>query len=304
MAIVPSVYVLIVNWNGRQHLEAGLPSLLNTAYRDSQVIVLDNGSTDSSQDWIAANFPHVQLVELGRNLGFAAANNTGMRLALAAGADYVVLLNNDTRVQPDWLAALVDAAEADPIAAICQARQRTWDGLREIHFRFRPEWCEAEAEHMPVVAAGSPTPTPFASGCAMLLRCEALRRIGFFDERYFMYVEDVDLTLRAWIAGYRVLDVPAAIIYHRIAGSESGSRQRMLWGYRNQLTTLLKLYEPATLRHFALPISQRWFRTRNRTALRGTLAACAMLPGTLVLRHQLQRRRQAPDSIFLELCRP
>ena len=299
----PLVSVIIANWNGCYHLAAGLPSLLDAAYQRCQVVVLDNGSTDDSPAWLLANFPQVQLVTLGRNLGFAAANNAGMALAMSAGADYVALLNNDTRVEPDWLTALVDAAEADPSVAICQARQRTWDGQQEIHFRFIPEWCEAEAEHRPVAPAGPPAPIPFASGCAMLIRCDALRHIGLFDERYFMYVEDVDLTLRAWIAGYRVLDVPAAIVYHRMTGSNSGSQQRMFWGYRNQLTTLFKLYQPETLRHFAGPISHRWFRTRNRTALRGTWATLAMLPGTLAQRRQVQRARRASDGAFLELCR-
>lgn len=138
----------------------------------------------------------------------------------------------------------------------------------------------------------------------MLIRCDALRHIGMFDERYFMYVEDVDLTLRAWIAGYRALAVPAAVVYHRITGSASGAQQRMFWGYRNQLTTLLKLYQPGTLAAFAGPISRRWLQTRNRFAQRGTLAALAMLPGTLARRRQVQRGRRAPDSRFLELCNP
>lgn len=138
----------------------------------------------------------------------------------------------------------------------------------------------------------------------MLLRCSALREIGLFDERYFMYAEDVDLTLRAWIAGYQVMDVPSAVVYHRMTGSSSSARQRMFWGYRNQLTTLLKLYQAETLRSFAGPILQRWFGTRNRVALRGTLAALAMLPGTLARRRQIQRSRRAPDARFLALCRP
>jgi GT2 family glycosyltransferase len=215
------------------------------------------------------------------------------------------LLNNDTRVEPDWLDALVSAAEADSTAAICQARQRTWDGSHEIQFRFIPEWAEAQQELVPVSPPSGPAaPTPFASGGAMLLRCSALRQIGLFDERYFMYVEDVDLTLRAWIAGYRVLDVPEAIIYHRMTGSASGEDQRMHWGYRNQLTTLLKLYQSATLRAYVAPISRRWFRTRNRVALRGTLAALAMLPGTLARRRRVQQGRKTPDTAFLALCRP
>lgn len=303
-ARTPQVSVVVVNWNGRQHLADGLPSLLATRYASFRVMVLDNGSTDGSPAWLAAAYPAVEAAALGRNLGFAAANNVGMRRALAAGADYVALLNNDTRVEPDWLAALVDAAEADSAAAICQARQRTWDGNHEIHFRFIPEWAEAEQEHLPVTPAGPATPAPFASGAAMLIRCAALPHIGLFDERYFMYVEDVDLTLRAWISGYRALDVPAAIVYHRMTGSDSRAGQRMFWGYRNQLTTLLKLYQPATLLRLARPIGRRWLWTRNRTALRGTLAACAMLPGTLARRRQIQHERRTPDSIFLELCRP
>jgi GT2 family glycosyltransferase len=222
-------------------------------------------------------------------------------MAVAGGADYVVLLNNDTRVDPDWLAALVDAAQGDPSAALCCSRLRTWDGQQEVHFRFIPEWAEAEGDLRPLQRPGPALPTAFASGCAMLLRCEALARIGLFDERYFAYVEDVDLSLRAWICGYRAVLVPGSIVYHRGASS-SHRRQRMFWGYRNQLTTLLKLYQPATLRRYRAPILRRWFMTRNRTALRGTLAALAMLPGTLARRFGVQGGRTCPDTSFVELC--
>lgn len=298
----PLVHVLLVNWNGLPHLQACLPALAQTAYRPYQVVVVDNGSTDDSQAWVQANFPQVRWLSLGRNLGFAAANNLGIRRAVAASAAYVALLNNDTRVEPDWLAALVAAAQENPRAAICQARQRTWDGQQEIQFRFVPAWAEAEAFHTPIAPPGPPQPTPFASGCAMLLRAAALSAIDLFDPRYFMYVEDVDLSLRAWIAGYEVLDVPAAVVHHRFAGSAAPARQRMHWGYRNQLTTLLKLYEPATLRRFWPVISARWFRTRNRFALRATLACLTWLPGTLTRRRFIQRHRAVPDAHFLALA--
>lgn len=297
-------YTLLVNWNGHRHLAACLPSLMATNHPAMRIMVLDNGSTDDSVHWLQESYPGVEVVVLRRNQGFAAANNIGIRNALAAGADYIALLNNDTRVEADWLDALTDAAEQDPTIAICQARQRTWDGAREIRFRLIPEWMEAAQEQTPPGPPSPAAPTPFASGCAMLLRCSALREIGLFDERYFMYAEDVDLTLRAWIAGYQVMDVPSAVVYHRMTGSSSSARQRMFWGYRNQLTTLLKLYQAETLRSFAGPILQRWFGTRNRVALRGTLAALAMLPGTLARRRQIQRSRCAPDARFLALCRP
>jgi len=299
MAAESSVLIVIVNWNGRHHLETCLPGLFDSNYRERRVVVIDNGSSDGSREWLQANFPEVERVELGGNRGFAPANNIGLEMALAGGAAYAALLNNDTRVEPDWLRALVETAEADPTIAICQARQRTWDGEREIRFRFVPAWCEAEASQTDVTPAGSPTATPFASGCAMLIRCSALRRIGLFDPRYFMYVEDVDLTLRAWIAGYRVMDVPEAVVYHRFSGSATTSRQRMYLGYRNQLTTLLKLYEADTLSRFSGAIGGRWIS--NRGAWRGTLDALAMLPGTLTRRRRVQAGRRARDAAFLDL---
>lgn len=294
--------VVIVNWNGLAHLRACLPSVVPTVRQPSNIIVVDNGSTDGSCRYIRTEFPELTLIPLSKNLGFCGANNVGIAYALRQGADAVALLNNDTRVEPDWLEALMEVAESAPDIAICQARQRTWDGQREIRFRFVPEWCEAQPEEVPVLPPGPPAQIPFAGGCAMLIRCDALQRIGLFDERYFMYVEDVDLSLRAWIGGYQVLDVPSAIVYHQMMGSNSSAKQRMLWGYRNQLTTLLKLYQPETLRRFAGPIYQRWVCTRNRAALYGTLAALAMLPGTLSRRHRVQQARQQADNIFLQLC--
>lgn len=297
----PLVHVLVLNWNGLGHLEACLPSLVKTDYDNCQIVVLDNGSTDGSESWVREHYPQVQLTTFERNLGFTGANNAGIKAAMKEGADYVALLNNDTRVEPDWLGALVAAAEGDPTVAICQAQQRTWDGDHEIHFRFIPEWAEAEAVYAPILNGATPVPTPFASGCAMLLRSDALEKIGLFDERYFAYVEDVDLTLRAWIAGYQALVVPQAVVYHRFGGSSDHGRN-MFWGYRNQLTTILKLYQISTLRTFQGRILERWFFTRNRPALRATLAALPMLPGTLARRARIQRTRKRPDADFLGLC--
>jgi len=227
---LPVVSVLVLNWNGRHHLEAGLPSLLQTSYSAAQFTVLDNASTDGSVEWLGERYPGVAVEVFEHNLGFAGANNRGLVSAARAGAKYAVLLNNDTRVDPDWLDALVQTAEANPSAALCAAQQRAWDGSCEYHFRFIPEWAEADLVKLPVKAAGPAAPTAFASGCALLLRLEPLERMGAFDERYFCYVEDVDLSLRAWLLGYEVLNVPASVVYHRFTGSDSSSRQRMFWG--------------------------------------------------------------------------
>jgi len=298
----PFVDIWVLNWNGRRYLETCLPSVLGVNYPSFRVSVLDNGSTDGTQAWLGRTFPQVQLVALERNLGYAAANNIGMARSLADASSYAILLNNDTRVEPDWLAALVDAAEGDENVAICQSRQRSWDGTNEIRFRLVPEWCATETQLSGLAPPGLPAPTPFASGCSMLLRCAALERIGLLDERYFMYFEDVDLSLRAWIAGWRVQDVPASIVYHWNSGTGTSPLRHVFWAYRNQLTTMLKLYQPQTLRQFWRPIVRRWFVTRNRYALRGTLSAMAMVAGTMAKRAAVQRGRRLPDAAFLSLC--
>lgn len=298
----PLVFVILVNWNGLAHLQQCLPTLQRTTYSRWQALVVDNGSQDGSQAWVESHFPLVGWLGLTKNWGFAAANNAGIRQALHQAADYLVLLNNDTRLEPDWLEALVETAERFPQTAICQARQRSWDGQQEIQFRFVPAWAEAESFFLPIQPPNPPTLTPFASGCAMLLRGAFLPQIGLFDERYFMYVEDVDLTLRAWIAGYEVRDVPASIVYHRFGGSGSSSIQRMIWGYSNQLTTILKLYQPKTVASFRREIGRRWFATRNRWAWRGTLRCLGQIAGTLRQRQKIQHHRHTPDQRFLELC--
>lgn len=298
----PLLFVILLNWNGLTHLQTCLPTLRATTYPRFQTLVVDNGSQDGSFAWAKKQFPQVEWLRLGRNCGFAAANNAGIRLALQNGADYLVLLNNDTRVEPDWLDELVETAEKHPQTAICQARQRSWDGQQQMTFQFVPEWAEAEMRFTAVQQATESTLTPFASGCAMLLRAAALSRLGFFDERYYMYVEDVDLSLRAWIAGYEVRDVPASIVYHRVGGSGSPSTRRMIWGYSNQLTTILKLYEGKTIARFQQEIGRRWFATRNRWAWRGTLRCLGQIAGTLRHRFAIQHHRRAPDQRFLELC--
>jgi len=218
-----------------------------------------------------------------------------MEYALENGAKYVVLLNNDTRVDPDWLDALVGAAEQDTTVGLCAGQQRTWDGERCIRFVYRPEWAEGEMILEPVVQDIEPRPVAFGSGCCLLARASVLREIGTFDPRYFAGVEDIDLSLRAWIAGYEVLSVPQAVVFHRISAS-SEPAQRRLWGYRNQLYTLLKNYEVSTLRRFAQPILRRWLLTRNRVALRATCMVLADIHTTVQLRCVTQQTRRCSDT--------
>jgi GT2 family glycosyltransferase len=301
--VTPHVLVVVANWNGRAHLECCLSSLAHTRYRNHSVVVVDNGSTDDSVSYLETHFPAARAIRLRRNYGFAAANNVALRFAQDRQIPYTFLLNNDTRVDPDCIEALVAEAEKAPDIAICQARQRTWDGQNEVRFQLVPQWAEAVGRIFPVSSPGPSSPTAFASGCAMLLKTSALASIGLLDERYHMYVEDLDLSLRAWLCGFRVMDVSEAVVFHRMRASADRLEPRrvMFWGYRNQLTTILKLYEVRTMRRFWPDISRRWFTTRNRIALRGTVSAIAMLPRTLRLRRVAQSHRRQTDDCFLNL---
>ena len=302
----PKVTVIIVNWNGWHHLQTCLPAVIASSYPNYDIIVVDNGSTDCSLEKINEQFPQVTTLALGENLGFTGANNQAMLAALGNGAVYIALLNNDTAIEPIYLESLVTHAESDPTIGICSAQQICWDGERTLQQRFVPEWAEIESEWIDLSPTISPAPScvPVASGAAMLIRSSALISTGLFDNRYFMYVEDVDLSLRMWLAGYKVVHAPVARVRHRIGGSNLQNPTRINLGYRNQLTTIFKLYEPSTLMRYRRAILKRWFLTPNLYALRATLASLQQLPTTLALRQQLVQRRKQPDNVFLSLIKP
>ena len=296
-----TTFVIILNWNGKHMLDACLTSALRHGQKHVHVLLVDNGSSDGSLGFVQKHFPQVSTLDIKRNLGFALGNNLGIRYALDAGADYVALLNNDTRVDEYWLSALMDAMDSDPSIAICEARQYTWDGTHVICLRLRPDWLEGEAHLIPPGTNRQAVPTGYAAGCCMLIRSTALAEIGVFDPRYFAYVEDVDLSLRAWIAGYKVVSVPTAVVYHRV-GMSASSLQQMRWGYRNQLYTLLKDYERSTMVQFRHSILRRWVLTRNRYALNATLQVCRDMSQTLVLRSEVQRTRRRTDKEIFDIA--
>ncbi|MCA9898839.1 MAG: glycosyltransferase family 2 protein, partial [Anaerolineales bacterium] len=119
-----SVSIIVVNWNGRHHLQLCLTALFAQTYPNFEVILVDNGSTDGSQAFVREQFPTVRLIALPENVGFARGNNEGIR---ASTADYIATVNNDTRVDPNWLTALVETAESNPNVGMCAAKLLFWD---------------------------------------------------------------------------------------------------------------------------------------------------------------------------------
>jgi hypothetical protein len=299
--MTPACFVLVLNYNGRQLglLDDCFGSLLQTRYPNSHYLLVDNGSTDDSVNYVRHNYPIVNLLLHEQNLGFAEGNNRGIQYSLAQGADYIILLNNDTRVEEDWLTSLVNVAEQNQKIGLCESQQHTWDGCGLIQHKLKPEWMEGVMSIEPLPAnPGAPHPTAYAAGCCMLIRRSVVERIGMFDPRYFAYDEDVDFSLRAWIAGFDVYKVPSSIVYHK-GGVTLPTIQQMRLGYKNQLFTLFKDCEIITLRRFARSILKRWVFTRNRYALQGMFALFWSFGTTIRLRREVQALRvRADEEIF------
>jgi GT2 family glycosyltransferase len=247
------VVVAILSWNGRHHLETCLAAL--AVQRDPgvewEILILDNGSTDGTADWLRkAAPPRVRLIRSDVNLGFCGGNN---RLAREAeDADALALLNNDTRPEPGWLAALVDALRSAPddVAAV-SGKIVDWDAER-LDFGRGVMTFDGHAFQLdfrkPLVRARVPKAGEellFACGGNMLIRRRSFLAAGGFDESYFAYLEDVDLGWRLWSGGERVLFAPDAVVRHRSSATSDllGLYNRGFLFERNAFLTAYKNYE-------------------------------------------------------------
>ena len=219
----PLVLVVILNWNGGADTLACLESLSHVDYPSFQVVVIDNGSVDGSGDAIKAAYPEVNLVASPQNLGFAGGNNIGLELARWANASYVLLLNNDTLVAPDFLSLLVQCAEASPDIGVVGPVIRyagkpdtIWSAGGAI------DWVSGSTsmvgmDEKDVSQYGLlPRRVDFVTGCALLARVKAVEEAGPLDVHFFAYYEEAEWQLRIARKGYRTMVVPGAKIWHKI----------------------------------------------------------------------------------------
>ena len=229
MSSHPPVCVIVLNYNGLAFNEACLRSLAGTTYPAMRLLLVDNGSDDGSVEWVERNRKDVAVLRTGINGGWAAGNNAGIRRALADEASYVWLLNNDTEVEPDCLARLVETAERDARIGLVSPQIRCFADRERVWF----EGGEVSREALMVRHCELPRfrtlriDGRYVSGCAMLVRRDVFDRVGLIDERFFMYYEDADFCLRASEAGFRSEVVPEAVLYHKVAASSGGVGEHM-----------------------------------------------------------------------------
>lgn len=214
------VSVVIPNFNGRKFLAECLDSLKAQSYKEFEIIVVDNGSSDGSAGFIKKNYPGIKVVELSQNKGFAGGVNAGIQ---ASSGKMVALLNNDAVADENWLRELVASLDAADIAA---SKILHYDNSELIDStgEFISRWGIAYPRGRNEIDLGqydTQTEIFAASGGASIFKKAVIEDIGGFDERFFAYLEDVDLSFRARLRGYRVIFAPKAKIYHRIGGTSS-----------------------------------------------------------------------------------
>jgi hypothetical protein len=232
------VSIIIVNYNGKKHLEKCLDSLLKINYKNCEIIVVDNHSTDSSIELLREKYPQINLIELEKNHGFAEPNNIAVTIAKGR---YILFLNNDTVVNSDFLEELVNTMNLDPQIAISQSMLLRLNGDVDSSGDFIDTLGRAYS------SKNRPTNIQYilsARGASMMVKKDIFLKLGGFDKEFFATFEDVDLGWRAWLHGFKVVLSPNSIVYH--VGGETIKELSsfiMFHAVKNSLITRLTNFE-------------------------------------------------------------
>jgi GT2 family glycosyltransferase len=244
----PQVFVIVLTWNHLSDTLECLRSLASLEYPSYRIVIVDNGSEDNTPRIVREKFPNVVVIENERNLGYAEGNNEGIRYALNHSADFILLLNNDTIVDRQFVTHLVTAAQEHPEAAAFGPKIYFSD--QPDHIMFAGARWDQDAAVFRYIGQGEQetgkydilSETETLSGCAMLLRAELVSAVGLLDTRFFLLWEETDLCSRIRRYGYKLLFVPIAKVWHKGSRSFGGlgpqytyyhTRNRLLWIEKN-----------------------------------------------------------------------
>lgn len=259
---IPSVAVVILNYNGQSYLEKFLPSVRNSSYENLSIYVADNGSADDSLAWLEENVPEISRINLKKNYGFAEGYNRALR---QVDADYYILLNSDLEVESGWIEPIIQLLEEDPETAACQPKILSYERKEAfeyagaaggwIDFLGYP-FCRGRIFDFTETDEGQYNDRQeifWASGAALFVRADLFHRIGGFDPDYFAHAEEIDLCWRLKRAGYKIQVVPESVVYHLGGGTLSYQAPNKAYlNFRNTLYTIWK-NEPATKLWWLIP---------------------------------------------------
>ena len=219
----PKVAIIILNWNGKEDTIECLESLKHITYPNYEILLVDNGSTDGSVECFRERYPGMEIIENGENLGFAEGNNVGIRRAMDEGVDYVLLLNNDTVVNPEFLTELIEVSENNSLIGIVGPKIYYYQSKQIIHFAGgRLNLWTGKPSHIGINEIDSRKhdtikEVDFITGCAFLIKCKLINDVGALDKTFFCYLEEIDLCLRAKKTGAKMCFVPKSKVWHKIS---------------------------------------------------------------------------------------
>lgn len=315
----PSVCIIIVHYKGLAILRKCLESVFRTGYQNFQVVLVDNGSKDGSSEYVAKSYEHkISVIKSDVNLGFVAGNNLALR---QVKADYVVLLNDDVVVDPDWLAELIHAAEKDPTIGACQPKLRSLQDPKYFEYNgacggmldiYGVPLTRGRIFDLAEEDRGQydkPAEVFWASGAALFLRRNVIREIGLLDEMFYAHMEEIDLCWRMRLAGYRILSIPKSVVYH--LGGATQLSEKFYLKQRNNLITIIKNYGRwSLLRFLPLRMVQDFFsfvyylvrkeKARSLPILTAYYWLLKNLHLVLISRYVIQKRRKVKDKEIID----
>ena len=247
---MPSVAVVILNWNGKAFLERFLPSVCASEYGNLSIYVADNASTDDSLAYVAAAFPQVRIIRNTTNSGFAGGYNEALR---HVETDIFVLLNQDVEVEPGWIAPVIAQMQQNPDVAACQPKMRAYADRQSFEYAGAAggwmdilgyTFCRGRILYLTETDTGqydNPQNIFWATGAALFIRSTCFFEVGGFDPYFFAHMEEVDLCWRLQRAGYRINYCPGSVVYHVGGGSlPQGNPRKLYLNFRNNLIMLCK----------------------------------------------------------------
>lgn len=306
--------IIIVNWNGRSLLQECLDAVYRQTYYQHEIIVVDNASQDDSVSFVRNNYPAVRLVVLSENTGFTGGNIAGYH---ESRGDYIVLLNNDAVLCDCWLESMVDALTSDNSLGYCSSKIiiSGTDKIDSVGDTFTTAFTGTKmGEYEEESLFTERRLVPGACAAAVIYNRQMLDQIGFLDEDFFFNHEDTDLNLRAWLAGWKCLFVPEAVVYHKVNASVGElsdigvyyfSRNNLWVWLKNVPTGLLiraipqrLIYELSSLAFFCIK-KRKW-----RPFIRGKIDSFRMFPTMLKKRRQIQRLVKLSKADILPQLQP
>ena len=250
MPVLPSVAVVILNWNGKSFLEKFLPSVCRSTYGNLQLVLADNASTDDSVAFVAQHYPQIRIIRNASNDGFAGGYNDALQ---HVEADIYVLLNQDVEVEPGWIEPVVALMESDARIAVCQPKMRAYQQPDEFEYAGAAggwmdilgyTFCRGRILYTTEKDKGQYDDVKdifWATGAALFIRSACFHQVNGFDRDFFAHMEEVDLCWRLQRAGYRICYCPDSRVFHVGGGSlPQGNPRKLYLNFRNNLMMLWK----------------------------------------------------------------